>query len=727
MPDSGDVGATPGERTAAFAYPRVTRDESVVDEIHGVSVADPYRWLENPDSAETGAFVAAQNRLTMPYLQSCTSRSKLHSQLTNMLNYPKMGCPFRRGDRYFYRYNAGLQNQHVLYVLDDLESSEPRVFLDPNKFSDEGNVSLKMGAFSEDGSVYAYGLSTSGSDWSKIYFRSVETGKDYDDVLDKVKFSSIAWTHDNLGVFYGRFNQEGVTDGSETTSNLNHKLYYHRLGTSQNEDILCVEFVDHPHWRIIAEVSECGRYLVIILSEGCKDNMVFYVDMDRSVLPDGITGQLSPICIVDKFEADYEYVTNVDALFVFRTNKEAPNYRLMTYNVHEQRWGTLIGEVNDVLDWAACVCHDKLMVCYMQDVKNVLYLHCLHTGRQLAQIPLDIGSIIGYSGRKRDETVFYQLTSFLTPGVIYRCDVRQLPLQPTVYREMRVPGFDSSQYVCDQVFYTSRDGTRVPMFIMHSRQLKRDGSAPGLLYGYGGFNISMTPTFSVFKLAFVDCLGGVFALPNIRGGGEYGERWHNGGRLLQKTNCFDDFAAAAEYLAANGYTSAKRLVCEGGSNGGLLVGATVNRRPELFGAAIAHVGVMDMLRYHRFTIGYAWTTDYGNPDEAQHFTNLLSYSPLHNVRMPAEGEYPAMLLLTADHDDRVVPLHTLKHIAELQHKIGRQPRQQRPLMVRVDTKAGHGAGKPTAKLIDEFTDIYCFIIEALKLTPPIVKQGSDGI
>ncbi|XP_043216013.1 prolyl endopeptidase-like isoform X5 [Amphibalanus amphitrite] len=710
-----------GKATGAMSiaeYPKPRRDETCVEELHGHKVVDPYRWMEDADAPETKAFVDAQNRLTMPYIQSCPHREKLRDTLKTMMDFPKIGCPFKRGDRYFYFYNSGLQNQSVLHVQDSLDA-EPRVFVDPNLFSEDGTVALTNSAFSEDGATFAYGLSTSGSDWNKIHFRCVETGKDYPEVLEKVKFSSIAWTHDNKGIFYGRFNQEGTTDGSETTSNLNQKLYYHRLGTDQSEDVLCVQFTDHPKWRIGAEVSDCGRYLILLLSEGCKDNMVYYVDL-QGLPEDGPRGLLSPVCIVDKFEADYEYVTNTGPVVVFRTNKSAPNYHLVTFDLEDPAagWSVLLPEHSqDVLDWAACVNTDRLVVCYMHDVKNILQLHSLSSGEKLSTFPLQVGTVVGYSGKKKDTAIFYKFTSFLSPGIIYRCELNRPTIKPEVFKEISVAGFNPSEFECYQVFYSSKDGTKIPMFIMHKKGLVKDGTAPCLLYAYGGFNISITPTFSVSKLVFVQHLNGVFALPNIRGGGEYGERWHNAGRLFNKQNCFDDFACAAEYLVRERYTSSHLVSCEGGSNGGLLVGAVVNQRPELFGAAIAHVGVMDMLRFHKFTIGYAWVTDFGNPDEKEHFENIIKYSPLHNIRKPTGDakQYPATLLLTADHDDRVVPLHSLKYIAELQHTLGGAPGQTNPLLIRVDTKAGHGAGKPTAKQIDECSDIYCFIIQALGL------------
>lgn len=689
------------------------RDDGQVDDYHGTKISDAYHWMEDPDSEETKAFVEAQNNISRPFLDSCPVRDKLNKRLTELWDFPKYGCPYKRGDHYYYSYNSGLQNQSVLYVQDSLES-EARVFLDPNLLSDDGTVSLNGKAFSENGKYLAYGISKSGSDWITIKFKEAPSGKDLADTLEKVKFSSMAWTHDHKGLFYNKYLDENIkAEGTETASNQNQKLFYHRIGTDQSKDVLVAEFPDNPKWMIGAEVSDCGRYVVLTPTEGCDPtNRLFYVDLQT--LPDGINGILPCVKVVDNFDAQYEYLTNEGTLFTFKTNLKAPNYKLIQIDFSKpemETWTTLVEETSSVLEWTACVNNNKLVMCYLEDVKNKLYVHNLSDGKRMAEFPLEIGTIAGYSGKKEQTEIFFQFISFLTPGVIYRCDMTKDTYTPTVFRETKLKNFDFDQYETKQIFYPSKDGTKIPMFIVKKKDMPLDGDNPCLLYGYGGFNISISPHFSVSRMVFMQHLGGVFAVANIRGGGEYGDDWHKGGRFGNKQNVFDDFQAAAQYLIDNKYTSAKKLVINGGSNGGLLVGACMNQRPDLFGCGIAQVGVMDMLKFHKFTIGHAWTTDYGCSDKEDQFPYLIKYSPLHNIKVPdGDTQYPAVLLLTGDHDDRVVPSHSLKFMAELQHTLKDCQKQTNPIMIRVDTKAGHGSGKPTAKIIEELTDIYSFII-----------------
>ncbi|KAM4724987.1 prolyl endopeptidase [Anableps anableps] len=704
----------------AFKYPAARRDTTQVDDYHGTKISDPYVWLEDPDSPETTAFVEEQNQLTMPYLDRCSVRARFQQRLTELYDHPKYSCPYKRGSRYFYFHNKGLQNQDVLYVQDSLDAPAS-VFFDPNTLSEDGTVALKMGRLSEDCEYFAYGLSSSGSDWVTLRFLDPDGLTDLPDVLERVKFSCLAWTHDAKGIFYNCYPpQDGKADGTETTSNINQKLYYHRIGTEQSQDILVAEFPDHPRWHSSVTISDDGRYAVLSITEGCKPvNQLWYCDLQE--LPDGIKGLLPWVKLVDDFEAQYSYVTNEGSVFTFRSNLDAPRYRLLNIDIRNpgrQNWSTLIPQhEKDVLGFVSCVNQRHLLVNYVHDVKDVLRLFELSGGRLVRELPLEVGTIAGVSCKKKHSEFFYKFTSFTTPGIIYHCDLSRPDPEPRVFREVEVKGINQEDFQTSQVFYPSKDGTRIPMFLVHARNLERDGTNPVFLYGYGGFEHSIQPYYNVAYLLFVRHLGGILAVANIRGGGEYGLTWHKAGTLDRKQNCFDDFQSAAEFLIRERYTSASRLAINGGSNGGLLVAACMIQRPELFGCVVAEVGVLDMLKFHRFTIGHAWTTDYGCSDDPEQFQWLIKYSPLHNLPEPpyAGPPYPAVLLLTADHDDRVVPLHTLKFCAALQHGVGSSPQQRQPLMVRVDTRSGHGAGKPTAKAILEDAHIFAFVAETLGL------------
>ncbi|XP_054790699.1 uncharacterized protein LOC129296132 [Prosopis cineraria] len=713
-------------------YPIAPRDESIIDDFHGVRIADPYRWLEDPDAEEVKEFVQKQVELTDSVLQLCDAREKLREKITKLFDHPRYNPPFRRANKYFYFHNSGLQQQDVLYVQDTLEG-EPVVLLDPNVLSEDGTVSLNTLSVSEDAKYLAYGLSSSGSDWVTIQVMRIEDKKAEPDILSWVKFSSISWTHDSKGFFYSRYpapkDGEVVDAGTETNANLYHELCYHFLGTDQSEDILCWRDPENPKYMFGASITDDGKYALLYTEEGCDPvNKLYYCDM--TALPDGLASlrnenALLPfVKLVDNFDAQYQAIANDDSVFTFLTNKDASKYKLVRVDLKEPTvWTDVLPESEkDVLESACAVNGNQMIVSYLSDVKYVLQVRDLKTGSLHHQLPIDIGTVFGISARREDNVVFIGFTSFLTPGIIYQCNLENEVPHMKILREIIVPGFDRSEFLVNQVFVPSKDGTKIPIFIVARKNIVLDGSHPCLLYGYGGFNISLTPSFSVSRIVLTRHLGAVFCIANIRGGGEYGEEWHKAGSLAKKQNCFDDFISAAEYLVSTGYTQPNKLCIEGGSNGGLLVGACINQRPDLFRCALAHVGVMDMLRFHKFTIGHAWTSDYGCSDKEEEFNWLIKYSPLHNVRRPWEEypdesiQYPSTMLLTADHDDRVVPLHSLKLLATLQYvlctSLEKSP-QTNPIIGRIECKAGHGAGRPTQKMIDEAADRYAFMAKML--------------
>ncbi|KAK7351788.1 hypothetical protein VNO77_11482 [Canavalia gladiata] len=713
-------------------YPPARRDDSVVDDYHGIKIADPYRWLEDPDAEEVKEFVEKQVQLTDSVLQKCETRGKLRERITKLFDHPRYDAPFRRVNKYFYFHNTGLQPQNILYVQDSLEG-ESEILLDPNALSEDGTVSLSKLSVSEDAKYLAYALSSSGSDWTTIKVMRIEDRNVEPATLSWVKFSSISWTHDSKGFFYSRYpapkDGEVAEAGTETNANLYQEVYYHFLGTNQSEDILCWRDLENPKYSFRGSVTDDGKYVLLYIDEGCDPvNKLYYCDLSK--LPNGLESfrnknSLLPfVKLVDNFDAQYEAIANDDTVFTFLTNKDAPKYKLVRVDLKEPTaWVDVLQESEkDVLESAYAVNVNQLIVSYLSDVKYILQVRDLKTGFFLHQLPIDIGSVDGISARREDSVVFISFTSFLTPGIIYKCNLGAEI--PDMKKFRVIPGFDQSEFHVNQVFVSSKDDTKIPMFIVARKDIILDGSHPCLLYGYGGFNISLTPSFSVSRIVLTRHLGVVFCIANIRGGGEYGEEWHKAGSLARKQNCFDDFISAAEYLVCTGYTQPKKLCIEGGSNGGLLVGACINQSPGLFGCALAHVGVMDMLRFHKFTIGHAWTSDYGCSDKAEEFHWLIKYSPLHNVRRPCEQyldqsiQYPSTMLLTADHDDRVVPLHTLKLLATMQHvlcrSLERSP-QTNPIIGRIDCKAGHGAGRPTQKLIDEAADRYSFMAKMLEV------------
>ncbi|KAM1329596.1 hypothetical protein ACFX15_041632 [Malus domestica] len=713
-------------------YPTARRDESVVDDYHGVKVADPYRWLEDPDSEETKEFVQKQVELTQSVLKECDTRGKLGEKITKLFDHPRYDAPRKRGNKYFYFHNTGLQPQSVLYVQDSLDG-KAEVLLDPNTLSEDGTVSLNASAVSEDAKYLAYALSTSGSDWATIKVMRVEDKTVEPETISWVKFSVISWTHDHKGFFYSRYPapKEGkdVDAGTETNVNLYHELYYHFVGTDQSEDILCWKDSENPKSLFEADVTEDGKYILLYVEEGCDPvNKFYYCDM--SALLNGLEGlrgknDLLPVIkVIDKFDAQYRVIANDDTVFTLLTNKDAPKYKLARVDLKEPTvWTDVLPESGkDVLESASAVNGTQMIVSYLSDVKYIVQIRDLKSGNLLHQLPIDIGSVHRFSARREDSTIFFGFTSFLTPGIIYQCNLDSEIPELKVFREITVPGFERSEFHVDQVFIPSKDGTKIPMFVMARKNIPLNGSHPCLLYGYGGFNVSITPSFSVSRSVLIRHLGVVYCIANIRGGGEYGEEWHKAGSLSKKQNCFDDFISAAEYLVSAGYTQPSKLCIEGGSNGGLLVGACINKRPDLFGCALAHVGVMDMLRFHKFTIGHAWTSDFGCSDKEEEFHWLIEYSPLHNVKRPWEQhatqphQYPSTMLLTADHDDRVVPLHSLKFLATLQYVLStslEKSPQTNPIIGRIECKAGHGAGRPTQKMIDEAADRYSFMAKML--------------
>lgn len=666
------------------------------DTIHGVRVPDPYRWLEDVDSAQTQSWIKAENQVTFEYLNHIPAREKIRQRITELWNYEKYGVPFKWGERYFFTRNDGLQNQSVLYWIESLEA-EPRVLLDPNQLSEDGTIALTGYAAGEDGKLLAYGLSASGSDWQEWRVREVDSGRDLEDHLKWAKFSIASWTHDGKGFFYSRYDEpkEGM---AYKGANYYHKLYYHRIGTPQSEDELVYERPDHKDWGFDGRVTDDGRYLLISVWKGThRENGVFYKDLQAE---DGEVVEL-----LEGFDARYVFAGNDGPVFYFTTDLDAPMSRVVAIDItrpDRSNWKQTIPESPDALQSVSLV-HDMFIASYLHDAHSLVRV-LDKSGRIVREVELPgMGTVEGFGGRCTDRETFYLFTGFTTPGTIYRYDAETG--QSTVFRKPEV-GFDPDAYVTEQVFYRSKDGTRVPMFISHKKGLKRDRNNPTYLYGYGGFDISLTPAFSVGNLVWME-MGGLLAQPNLRGGGEYGKSWHEAGMKLKKQNVFDDFIAAAEWLIENEYTSRPKLAIAGRSNGGLLVGACLTQRPDLFGACLLGVGVLDMLRFHEFTIGWAWTSDYGSPEDVKEFEALLAYSPYHNVK-PGTA-YPATLITTGDHDDRVFPAHSFKFAAALQAAQAGAA----PTLIQIDTKAGHGLGKPTAMLIEEMADGWAFLVQVL--------------
>ncbi len=683
-------------QTPKLVYPEAHRGDQV-DDYHGTKVADPYRWLEDTDSAETHAWVEAENKLTFGYLDQIPYRQAIRDRLTKLWNFERFTVPEQKAGRYFFEHNTGLQNQNVLFVADSLHA-EPRVLLDPNTLSSDGTVALSGTAISDDGKLMAYGLATSGSDWNEWHVRDIDTGKDLSDDLKWVKFSGASWSKDNKGFYYSRYDEP--KGAAMRDANYFHKLYYHRIGTAQSEDKLIYERPDNKELGFAGDVTDDGRYLIISVWQGTSPkNRVYYKDLTQ---PD------SPVVkLLDDFDAKYAFIDNDGPVFWFQTDLEASRGRVIAIDTrHPERanWKTLIPQGADTLEFVHAV-NNSFLMGYLKDARTEVRVHDL-SGKFLRNVDLPgIGTAGGFGGKRSDKETFYAYTSFISPTTVYRYD--PVAAKSEIFKQPKVD-FDSSRYETTQVFYHSKDGTRVPMFITAKKGLKLDGENPVLLYAYGGFDISLTPNFSVSNAVWLE-MGGVYAQPNLRGGGEYGEEWHQAGMKLKKQNVFDDFIAAAQYLIDNKYTSTPKLAIRGGSNGGLLIGAVVTQRPDLFGVALPEVGVMDMLRFHKFTIGWAWTSDYGSSDNAEDFKALYAYSPLHNLKPGTK--YPPTLIATSDHDDRVVPGHSFKFAATMQH----DQAGPAPILIRIEVKAGHGAGKSVTKLIDETSDTWAFVAHNLDM------------
>jgi len=689
---------------SACTTPRA-RQAGQVDVYHGTRVADPYRWLEDPDAPETQAWVAAENCVTFAWLNSVPEREQIRNRLTQLWNYERYSVPVRQGGIYVYAKNDGLQNQSVYYWQNTL-SDEPRVLIDPNRLSSDGTVALAGWDVSDDGNFLAYGLASGGSDWREARIRDIRTGQDLPDRLRWLKFSGLSWTHDNEGFYYSRY-PEPVGNALQSVVR-NQKLYYHRRGTDQSADVLVYERPDAPDLGLSGFVTEDGRYLIINVWLGTDvRNRVHYIFLGSSGAPQ-VSGPV--VRLLDDFDAAYSFVGNLGPVFYFLTNLDAPRYRLIaidTRNPARANWRDVIPQGTSLLESVSLI-GGKFIANHLVDAHNELTVYSID-GRAERQIELPaVGSVSGISGRSDEGVMLFAFTSYLYPTTVYRYDVGWQRL--SVYRAPRID-FDFTRYETRQVFYQSRDGTRVPMFLTMRRGLPQDGNNPVYLYAYGGFNVNTTPGFSVSNLAWLE-MGGILAYASIRGGGEYGEEWHRAGMLENKQNVFDDFIAGAEYLIRENWTRPARLAIAGGSNGGLLVGAVVNQRPELFGAALPAVGVMDMLRFHQFTIGHAWVTEYGSADSAHQFPYLLRYSPLHNIRPGTR--YPATLITTADHDDRVVPGHSFKYAAALQAAQAGPA----PILIRVDVRAGHGAGTPVSKQIELQADRWAFIVRNLGMSRP---------
>lgn len=693
-----------------FTYPKPDKG-TVVDDYHGTKVADPYRWMEEADEPgskvwpKVSSWIEAENKITFGYLESVPQRGAIKDRLTGLWNYEKFTAPSHEGGHYFFSRNNGLQNQSVLCVVDKL-TDEPRPLIDPNTYRADGTVALAGASPSDDGKYLAYGIAEAGSDWNTWKVREIASGKDTADEIKWIKFGGASWTKDSKGFFYSRYAEPKPGEGLKAANEF-QKIYYHTLGTPQSADKLIYERPDHAKWYLVAGVTDDGKYAIIGASDNNTINdAVFYKDLSK---PDAPVVEL-----LNKFDQQYAFIDNVGSTFYFKTDMGAPRYKVVSVDINECKGGVLVNpkevipQAAESLEGASLV-GGKFFAQYLKDAHSVVKIFGMD-GKLQGEVTFPgIGTAGGFGGKNSDKETFYSFTNYITPPTIFHYDIASG--KSTIFKQAKVD-FDSSAFETKQVFFSSKDGTQVPMFITHKKGVKLDGSNATLLYGYGGFNINITPGFSPANAQWLE-MGGIYAVANIRGGGEYGTDWHTGGMKLKKQNVFNDFIAAAEYLIKEKYTSPKKLAIQGGSNGGLLVGACMTQRPELFGACLPAVGVMDMLRFQEFTVGAGWIADYGSSKNAEEFKVLRSYSPYHNLKQGAC--YPPTLVTTADHDDRVYPAHSFKFAAALQEAQG----CDNPVLIRIETRAGHGAGKPTSKRIEEAADVWSFLVKSLDMKPTI--------
>lgn len=688
-------GKKPIDKITRMKYPD-TRKDSTTDQYFGKTIADPYRWLENDTSAETKAWVVAENKVTQNYLSQIPYRADIKKRLTEIWNYPKESAPIKIGEYYFFGKNNGLQNQSVWYIKKGMEGKE-EVFLDPNQLTADGTAAVSLLGFSHDKKHVAYSVAQAGSDWSSIYVMDIATKTKLSDELKWTKFSGAAWKGD--GFYYSRFDAPAKgTDLSAT--NKFQKIYYHKLGEPQKDDQLIFEDKTNPNLYFGADVTEDERFLIISASAGTSGNALYYQDLNEA------GSKIS--LLVKGYDHNHDVIDNNDNQLLLYTDLDAEHKQVVLIdpkNPNPKNWKKIIPESELPLE-AVSSGGGFLWASYLKDASTNIVQFALN-GTKIGEVKLpEIGTAVGFGGYKEDKEFFYTFTNFTTPGTIYRYDIAKAT--SALYKKSELK-LNTDHYETRQVFYPSKDGTKVPMFIVHKKGIKLDGNNPVYLYAYGGFQVSLTPSFSLSRMLFLE-KGGIYVQPSLRGGSEYGEAWHKGGMLEKKQNVFDDFIAAAEYLVKEKYTNPAKIAISGGSNGGLLVGACMTQRPELFRVALPAVGVLDMLRYHKFTVGWGWAVEYGTSDKKEDFDYLIKYSPLHNVK--SDVNYPATLITTADHDDRVVPAHSFKFAATLQEKY----KGENPMLIRIETKAGHGAGKPTTKLIEEAADVWSFVFQNLGMS-----------